>query len=217
MRILLIGASGNAGKRILEEALDQGHSATAVLREPSKLTHHHKNLTIVQGNLLNPDSILKYLDHTDAIISAYGPKHGEEQKLVEAAKNLVALIKSSKIKRLLVVGGAGSLEVAPGLALSDTPEFPESWKPIALAHRDSLRVYEQSDISWTYLSPSAIFEPGERTGEYKLGNTTLLSDENGLSRISMEDYAIAMIDELRNKSYERKQFTVGSKTNKEVL
>ncbi|MBU3201350.1 NAD(P)-dependent oxidoreductase [Clostridium estertheticum] len=217
MKILLIGASGNAGKRILEEALDKGHSVTAVLRDPSKLTLNHKNLTMVKGDLLNPDSILKYLDQQDAIISAYGPKHGEEENLVVAAKNLVDLIKSSKIKRLLVVGGAGSLEVAPGLALSDTPEFLDAWKPVAFAHRDALRVYEESDISWTFLSPSATFEPGERTGKYKLGNTTLLYDENGLSRISMEDYATAMIDELENKSYERKQFTVGSKTNKEVL
>lgn len=211
MNILLIGASGNAGSRILSEALNRGHVVTAALRDPSKLSVKHENLTAVQGDLLAPATLKGYIDHADVVISAFGPKNGEEEKLSKAAKNLVELLSGAKDTRLLVVGGAGSLEVAPGVALVDTPEFLDAWKPTALAHRDALNIFKKSDIDWTYLSPSAIFEPGERTGEYQSGTTTLLSDKNGLSRISMEDYAIALIDELENKTHEKQQFTVASK------
>jgi putative NADH-flavin reductase len=109
----------------------------------------------------------------------------------------------------LVVGGAGSLEVAPGVQLVDTPNFPQEWKGIALAHRDVLPILKASDLEWTYLSPAALIQPGERTGKFRLGGTQMVTDEKGESRISAEDFAVALVSELETPKHVRQQFTLG--------
>ena len=110
--------------------------------------------------------------------------------------------------RLIVVGGAGSLEVSPGVQLLETPEFPSAWKGVALAHRDALDAYRKSGLNWTYVSPAALIEPGRRTGQYRIGTDQLLKDEKGDSRISMEDYANAVVDEIEKPRFSRQRFTV---------
>jgi hypothetical protein len=123
---------------------------------------------------------------------------------------LINAVKASGVPRLIVVGGAGSLEVAPGVQVVDTPEFPAEWKPIALAAREFLNLLRAEKVlDWTYLSPSAFIEPGERTGKFRLGKDQLLVNEQGESRISNQDFAIALIDELENPTHSQQRFTVG--------
>jgi putative NADH-flavin reductase len=209
MKIALIGATGMIGQRILQEALTRGHQVTAVVRDPSRVTQQHDNLKVTTGDIFRADSIASAVTRHDAVISAFGPKQGEEQSLVEATRSLIDGVKRVGVKRLLVVGGAGSLEVAPGVQLVDTPDFPVAWKAIAFAHRDALDIYrKESDLEWTYLSPAALIQPGERTGKYRTGTDQLVTDENGESRISAEDYAVAMLDELENPRFIRKRFTI---------
>jgi hypothetical protein len=119
-------------------------------------------------------------------------------------------MKQAHVKRLIIVGGAGSLEVSPGVQLVDTPNFPPDYRDAALAHREALRIYQkEKDIEWTYLSPAAEIAPGERTGNFRTGTNQLITDAQGKSFISMEDYAVAILDELENPKHIRERFTVG--------
>ena len=150
-------------------------------------------------------------DH-DAVVSAFNYKPGVNppSTIVEVTTPLLNGLKQAGVKRLLVVGGAGSLEVSPGVQLVDTPSFPEAYKPAALAQRDALKVYQQEkNIQWTYLSPAAEIAPGERTGSFRTGGDQLLTDASGKSFISMEDFAVAVIDELETPMHVRERFTVG--------
>jgi hypothetical protein len=207
MKIALIGATGTIGQRILKEALDRGHQVTAIVRDASRLTTKHDQLNVAIGDVLDPESIAKAAAGHDVVISAIGPKHGDEQALVKAVESLVEGVKRSGVRRLLAVGGAGSLEVAPGVQLVDSPSFPEAWKGIAIAHRDAMEAYKKSDLDWTVFSPAALIQPGERTGNYRTGTDQLVTDQNGDSRISAEDYAVAMLDEAENPKYIRARFT----------
>jgi putative NADH-flavin reductase len=147
------------------------------------------------------------------VISAYSPGQGVTdvyEQLIASYRNIIAGVKATDVARLLVVGGAGSLEVASGVQLVDTPEFPEPWKPASLAGREVLYILrEETELNWTYLSPSMMIAPGERTGEFRLGTEQLLTDETGESHISVEDYAVAMIDELEEPKHIRQRFTAG--------
>ncbi|MCR8631175.1 NAD(P)-dependent oxidoreductase [Paenibacillus radicis (ex Xue et al. 2023)] len=212
MKIALMSASGTIGQRILEEALMRGHQVTAIVRDPSRITKQNENLTVVTGNIFEEASVAKAVVGHDVVISAFGPAFGsgEEHTLVEATRALIKGVKSAGVDRLLAVGGAASLEVAPGVLLIDTPEFPEIVKPTATAHRDALDVYRQEkELNWTNLSPAAKIAPGERTGKYRTGTEQLIVDEKGESYISAEDYAIAMLDEVEKPQYSRQRFTVG--------
>jgi len=208
MKLALIGATGTIGQRILREALDRGHQVTAIVRNPSRLTQQNSNLRVVTADIFNPESVAKAVAGQNAVISAYGAPHGQDQLLSDVARSLVQGVKQAGVQRLLVVGGAGSLEVAPGVLLMDTPEFQPAWKPNARAQRDALNVYRNSDLDWTYLSPAALIQPGERTGNYRTGNEQLVVDSEGNSRISAEDYAIAMLDEVEHPKHPRQRFTV---------
>ena len=130
-------------------------------------------------------------------------------ELMGATERLVAGVKLAGVGQLLMVGGAGSLEVAPGVQLVDSGFLPEEWKPIALAHRDALHILQASGLDWTSLCPAAYFEPGARTGVFRLGKDNLVANQKGESRISMEDYAIAMVDELEKHAHPRQRFSVG--------
>ncbi len=207
MKIVLYGASGMIGSRILSELLSRSHDVTAVVRNPSAIDR--PGVAVRAGNVLDPQSIIDTARGADAVISAYAAPHDSVDKLVDAAHSLISGLKQAGVSRLLVVGGAGSLEVAPGVRLVDTPDFPPAWKAVALAAGDALNVYRQADLDWTYLSPAAIIEPGERTGKFRTASDTLVTDANGNSRISAEDFAIAIVDELEQPRHIRRRFTVG--------
>jgi hypothetical protein len=160
---------------------------------------------------MDPVNVAEVVEGNDAVVSAVGPKPDSPPDfLANSVRSLLAGLKMAGVGRLAVVGGAGSLEVAPGRQLIDSPDFPPAWREIALAHRDALDVLKQErEINWTYISPAAQLEPGERTGHYRLDNDTLVIGADGQSRISMEDYAIALVDELENGRFLKRRMAVG--------
>lgn len=201
MRVALIGASGNVGSRILRELSDRGHQVTGIARNPERIARL-PGVTAMKGDLFAPENLASLLRGHDAVVSSV-------MFLQSDPDLLIAAVRASGVKRYLVVGGAGSLEVAPGLRLIDTPDFPEAYKPESgggCAFLERLRDVE--DIDWTFLSPSYIFMPGERTGKFRLGRDELLSNDQG-SIISYEDYAIALVDEIEHPGHIRQRFTVG--------
>jgi hypothetical protein len=201
MRVALIGATGNAGSRILAELVRRGHEVTAVVRTPDAVPDLPK-VEAKKGDVFEPAAMAELLKGHDAVISSVHFTASDPTKLIEA-------VRLSGVSRYLVVGGAASLEVAPGARLIDTPEFPDAYKPEATAGArflDLLRFEETLD--WTFLSPSVMFVPGERTGKFRLGQNQLLTNENG-SSISFEDYAVALVDELETPRHSRQRFTVG--------
>jgi len=201
--IALIGITGRAGSRIARELLRRGHTVTGIARNPAK-AEAVTGLTLRQAEATQVDSLVPVLRGHDAVISATRFAGGSD------GPTLIAAVRQAGVPRLLVVGGAGSLQVAPGLALIDTPEFPDAYKTEARAGSvmlDTLRA--EKELDWTFLSPSALFEPGERTGKFRLGDDQLLADAKGKSWISMEDFAIALVDELETPSHSRRRFTVG--------
>ena len=202
MRIVLFGAGGNIARRIAREALGRGHPITAVVRDPSKFQPYDDRLTVVKGDATDAESVAHVAAGGDAIVSALSPRPGGNGRpassLTAAAHALIAGAKQAGVHRLVIVGGAGSLEVLPGRQLVDSPDFPAGYKPEALAQRDALEVYrrEAGDLDWTYISPAGEIEPGRRTGTFRTGGNQLLVDAKGHSRISYEDYAAALVDEL---------------------
>jgi putative NADH-flavin reductase len=212
MNISLIGASGFVGSSILKEALDRGHEVTAIVRHPEKLTAHPK-LQTRKGDVYNEGEVARLVAGHDAVISAFNPgwTNPDIYNLhIKGTKAIIAGVKKAGIKRLLLVGGAGSLEVKPGVQSVDLPEFPKEWKQGALATREALNLLRQeAELDWSFLSPSADLSPGQRTGKFRLGKDQLLKDAKGQSRISTEDYAVAMLDEVERPSHVRQRFTVG--------
>lgn len=208
MNIAVVGAAGTIGKQIAEEALKRGHTVTAVVRNPEKLDDVKERMNIVRANAVDPSSIAEAVKGQDAVISAYGPRFGEEEELLEAARALIEGVRRGGVKRLLIVGGAGSLITDSGEPLMDSPEFPSELRPLAKAHADAYGIYKECDLEWSYLSPAAIIEPGRRTGQFRIGTDRLVTDETGASRISVEDYAVAMLDELDDPQFVGTRFTV---------
>jgi putative NADH-flavin reductase len=208
MKVVLYGATGNAGARILTELLERGHKVTAVVRNQSKI-QPQTGLTIALGDLSDSARIAENVKGSDAVISAYGPGLNAPNDLIGATERLVEGVKLSGVPRLLTVGGAGTLEVSPGVLLLDSPMLPAEWRPIAKAHLDALEILRRSDLDWTCLAPAAFFEPGKRTTTFRLGLNNLIASEKGESRISMEDYAIALVDELERHAHPRQRFSVG--------
>jgi putative NADH-flavin reductase len=203
------------GSRILKELLSRGHVVTAVARDPSKIAAQ-KNLTIEKGDLLDADRGAPVAKGADVVVSASQPPTGPQgplpdklHLLVDATKTLIAGVRRAGAPRIIMVGGAGSLEVAPGLQIVDSPGFPEAYKGIALAHRDAMHVLRDSNLNWTYFSPAMMIQPGERTGKFRLGKDALVSDDKGNSAISAEDYAIALVDEVEQGRHTKQRFTIG--------
>lgn len=205
MKVALIGITGRVGTRVATELLQRNHTVTGIARNPERV-EAEQGLTVVKGDAADPAVLAPLLAGHDAVISAGRFASMDAHKLIDA-------VKRAAVPRLLVVGGAGSLDVAPGKALIDTPEFPEVYKAEASAGRVFLQVLraeaKDAPLNWTFLSPSALFEPGERTGKFRLGGDALLVDANGKSWISMEDYAIALVDELERNQHPHARFTVG--------
>jgi uncharacterized protein len=215
MKVVLYGATGMIGSRILKELLSRGHAVTAVVRDPSKL-QQQSNLTIEKGDMLDPDSMAKLAWGAEVLVSAYAPPVGAQgpdpaqvNKLVDSAKALVAGARRAGAPRIIMVGGAGSLEVSPGLQIVDAPTFPDAYKPVALAHRDAYHELRKTDLNWTYFSPAMMIQPGERTGKFRLGKDALISDVKGNSSISAEDYAVALVDEVEQGRHTKQRFTIG--------
>lgn len=206
MNVVLYGATGNSGSRILQELVSRGHKVTAVARNTSKLP---STVTAKQDDLSDVDTIASTIRGADAVISAYAPPQDDTDALLGATERQIAAVKKAGNIRLIVVGGAGSLEVAPGVTILASGHLPAAWVPIATSHEKALKLLQASDINWTYFSPAAYFEPGERTGKFRLGTDQLIMDSKGDSRISLEDYAIALVDELERPAYERGRFTIG--------
>lgn len=212
LKLVVLGATGNAGSRLMKEALKRGHDVTAVLRDPSKLGPR-AHLTVKQGDAADAAALAPLLAGADAVLSAFNGPRGAadyEQKLLAGYRAIVEAVKRSGAKRLIVVGGAGSLEAAPGVRLMDTPTFPAEYKTEAGAMGKVLDLLRsEQSLDWTFVSPSALFSPGKRTGKYREGGDQLLVDAAGKSRISMEDYAIALLDEAENPRHSRQRYTVG--------
>jgi putative NADH-flavin reductase len=196
MNVVLYGATGKAGARILSELLSRHHHVTAVVRDPEKLTPN-AGLTVEQGDLNDTGEIAEAIGGADAVVSAYGPPAGKEEEVLPVTQRLIDAMREA------------SLEVAPGVTLLNSGKLPAEYKAIAEAHAKALELLRRSSIDWTYISPSAFFGPGERTGNFRLGQDELLTAPDGNSSISMEDYAIALVDELEHPQRRRQRFTVG--------
>ncbi|OGN94010.1 MAG: 3-beta hydroxysteroid dehydrogenase [Chloroflexi bacterium RBG_13_50_10] len=211
MKIAVIGASGQIGAFIRDEALARGHQVTAIVRHPEKIPVQNPRLHVVEADILK-DKVDELVKGHDAVISAYNPGWKNPDmynEQIEGYKRIISGVKESGIKRLLVVGGAGSLEVAPGVQVLDTTSFSEQVKKGVLATREVLYMLrEEKELEWTFLSPPTSIKPGERTGHYRVGKDQLLKNKEGESKISTPDYAVAMLDELENRQHIRERFTV---------
>jgi putative NADH-flavin reductase len=202
MKIAVIGASGNAGSRVTAELARRGHAVTAIARNPGRI-EAGDNVTPTRGDLMDQAALTGLLAGHDVAISSVHFLASDPLKLIGAARD-------SKVGRYLVVGGAGSLEVAPGVRLVTTPGFPVAYKAEAekgAAFLDLLRA--EKELNWTFLSPSALFSAGERTGRFRLGTDQLLTASDGKSWISFEDFAVALADEIERPAHIRRRFTVG--------
>ncbi len=202
MKIAVAGASGRAGSRITAELASRGHQVTGIARNPEKIAKH-ANVTAVRGDANDRAELARLWAGHDVAVSSI-------HFLASDAETLIGAAKDSGVSRYLVVGGAGSLEVAPGVRLVTTPGFPAQYKAEAekgAAFLDRLR--QEKDLNWTFLSPSAMIDFGSRTGKFRLGTDQLLVDSDGKSFISFEDFAVALADEIERPTHQRARFTVG--------
>ena len=201
--VAILGITGRAGSRIATELLRRRHTVTGIARNVAPAAAQ-PGLTLKAGDVTDAETLAALLKGHDVVVSSTRFVGGTD------AATLIAAARRAGVKRVIVVGGAGSLEVAPGVALVDTPEFPEIYKAEAVGGSAFLQTLRaETELDWTFLSPSALFEPGERTGRFRLGGDRLLVDTSGNSHISMEDYAIALADELETPKHSRARFTVG--------
>ncbi|HEX8851362.1 MAG TPA: NAD(P)H-binding protein [Gemmatimonadaceae bacterium] len=214
MKIVLFGATGNVGQRIAKEALARGHTVIGVVRDPDKVTPPDPRVKLVQGDATDAASVAKVALGADAIVSAISPRPNARGRaapsLAAASRALIAGAKQSGVKRVIAVGGAGSLEVAPGKLLMHAPGFPEAYKAEAQEGYDSLVVFrkEGEDVEWTLVSPAAEIGPGARTGKFRQTIDQFLADSSGHSRISYEDFAVAIVDELEKREHVGRRFGV---------
>ncbi|QQD82542.1 NAD(P)-dependent oxidoreductase [Bacillus siamensis] len=207
MKIGIIGATGKAGSLILKEAVSRGHEVTAIVRDAAKLKED--KISIIEKNIIDLTS--DDLKKLDVAVNAFGAPLGEEQAHVDAGRALIRALKGMDT-RAVIVGGAGSLYVDENKTVSvmDTPDFPEIFIPTAKGQGRNLQeLKETSDMNWTFISPSAVFDPdGKRTGFYQSGKDHLLVNSKGESYISYADYAIAVLDEIENPKHINERFTV---------
>ena len=212
MKIVLLGATGFVGSALLKEALDRGHVVTAIARHPETLALRER-LTVKAGDVFDSSALATLLTGHEAVISAFNPGWRnpnlyDDQRRGTSA--IIAAVKQAGIRRVLWVGGAGGLEVKPGVPVVDDPNLPDWIRPGSLATIDALeQLRKEPELEWSFLAPSAEMKPGSRTGKYRLGGDDLLVDANGKSHISVEDFAAAMIDELEHPAHVRHRFTVG--------
>lgn len=211
MKITVFGATGNVGSRVITEALLRGHEVTAVLRNNARASKFNASVNVVMGNADNIEDIVKFSAGQDIVISATRPPQGSENQLVDTTKALLLGLAQTKV-RLLLVGGAASLTVPNSkgtLVVDDAELVPAAWQDIALACLAQHKLCQENKlVDWSYLSPPAVIIPGERTGIFRTGSNELLVDEQGKSTISLEDFAVALLDEAEAAKNKRKRFTV---------
>lgn len=209
MKIFLFGVTGNAGQAILQEALSRGHTVTAAARQTG-FFHPVGKASVVTADVLDAASLKDAIKGHDAIVVAISGRKSGHDTVAKAATNLLATMPEAGVSRLLWVGGAGSLEVAPGLRLVDTPQFPAIYREEALGQAAALQTLRagKTAVNWTYVSPPAMIGAGGRTGSYRVGGDQLLADANGVSTISWIDYAVAVVDELEKNAHPQARITV---------
>ena len=208
MKVALIGSAGNIGSRILQEALNRGHEVTAIWHTKEPPLDHRPKLTKKKGDVHDPEALAKILEGHDAVIASYNLS---VPKGPEGAREIVEAVKKSGVKRLLWVGGAGTMDAVPGTSVVDMPGFPEEVKPHALPMRDFYNevLKDETPLDWTFFGPAVIIQAGERTGQFRIQAELILQgSDGGPSKISYEDYAVAMVDELEKPSHSRKRFTI---------
>ncbi|MET0466430.1 MAG: NAD(P)-dependent oxidoreductase [Chitinophagaceae bacterium] len=215
MKIALIGASGFVGSHILEELVSRGHQVTTITRHPENIKIENALVNKVKGDVTKTYELSIVLKGHDVVISSYNPGWTNPhiyQDFLDGAQAIQEAVKASGVKRLIVIGGAGSLFVAPGVQLVDTPQFPAEWKPGALAARDYYNILQrEQDLDWTFLSPAIEMHQGTagtRKGVYRTGKDNPVFDENGRSIISVEDLSIAIVDEAEKAAHKKERFTV---------
>lgn len=213
MKIAIIGATGFVGSAVLNEALQRGHEVTAIARNTDKITTKNAKLKVVSADADNSDNLAKLLTGNDAVVNTFNAGWTNPNLYNDFIKGSEAIQQATKlsgVKRLLVVGGAGSLEIAPGLQLVDSPEFPAQWKSGATAARDYLNTLKkENELDWTFLSPAIELHPGTRTGVFRLGTDQPVFDDSNHAKISVEDLAVAIINELEQNKFTKRRFTVG--------
>ncbi len=208
MRITVFGAAGNVGRRVVAEAVARGHEVTAVARDPRRA--EDLPVPVRPGDAANPDDVAALSRGQDLVITATRPAPGREHELVEATRGLLKGLAGTGV-RLLAAGGAASLLTPAGTTVLEDPGFPAELRPIAAACQAQHDEYRtDTAVDWTYASPPALLEPGERTGHYRLGGDELLVDSDGRSAISMEDFAVALLDEAERPRHHRTRFTVAN-------
>ncbi len=201
-RIALVGVTGRAGSRIASELLARGHRVTGIARNTAD-TPARAGLTLQSADAVRSGSLVPLITGHDVVVSATRFDGGP------SADALLDAVRQAGVPRWLVVGGAGSLETAPGIALLDTPDFPDAYRAEAEAGRAFLAALRGvDDVAWTFVSPGAVFEPGTRTGAFRTGGDALMTDADGRSAVSMEDYAIAFVDEIERPRHPRARFSV---------
>ena len=213
MKIAIIGATGFVGSAVLNEALNCRHEVTAIARDINKITISNEKLKTVSADADNSEALAKVLAGHDAVVNAFNAGWTNPNlynDFIKGSESIQQAVKLSGVKRLLVVGGAGSLEIAPGVQLVDSPEFPAEYKAGATAARDYLNtIKKETRLDWTFLSPAIHLHPGKRTGVFRLGTDKPVFDNENQSDISVEDMAVAIIDELEQNRFIKKRFTLG--------
>jgi len=214
MKIVLFGATGNVGQRVVAEALRRGHEVVGVVRDPDAVQSPDKRVRLVKGDATKADDVARTARGADAVVSAISPRPNARglpaPSLPANSRALIKGLQEAKVKRILYVGGASSLEVAPGKALADTPDFPAIYREEAREGREALAIWrnEAKGLDWTYLSPAAEIASGNRTGKYRTTGDKLLVDDKGKSFITFEDYAVAVLDELERPRHVATRFGV---------
>lgn len=210
LKIVVYGGTGNIGQRIVHEALDRGHTVTVVVRNPSALAEQPPRLRVLKGNVLDSAEVTRTISGSDVVVSAvsFRSQKAGFGGFTRAATSLVTALRrlGPRAPYLIVVGGAGSLKQPPGVHI----EIPPAWREEVNGQNNSLAYYRDiHDVRWTYFSPAFMITPGTRTGQFRLGGDQMITDAQGNSRISMEDYAVAVIDEAEKPVHIRKRFTIG--------
>lgn len=218
MKVALIGASGFVGSKILAEALTRGHHVTAIVRNPEKIQIADKNLTVRKADVLHVDELATILAGHDVIISAFNPARGVAgehvyELHVTGHKAILAAATKSGVKRFLGVGGAASLKTPEGIELLDSPQFPAAYVPFKPGIRGTRELYyllkQQPALDWVFIAPSIVIAPGARTGKFRVGKDHALYDEKGESKISLEDYSAALVDEMESPKHHNERITIG--------
>jgi hypothetical protein len=214
MKVAIIGASGFVGSALVKEALQRGHQVTAIVRNPEKVTLSAPNLTVIATDVFQQDDLASQLKGTEVVISAYNAGWTNPNLYNDFIKGSEAIqhaVKKAGVKRLIVIGGAGSLEVTPGVQLVDTPQFPAEFKSGATAARDYFTTLKkEQELDWTFFSPAIEMHQGTagiRRGSYRTGLDNPVFDENGRSVLSVEDLAVAILDETEKPKHIRRRFT----------